>query len=68
MAERDNRSSWISRLRRREAPKRTDWGDLGTAIGMEMSLGAPTGSSEDDESRSSQAPASHAPRWWSRRK
>jgi hypothetical protein len=68
MAERDNPGSWINRLRWREAPKRTDWGDLGTAIGMEMSLAAPAGSSDADEARTSQAPAARAPRWWSRRK
>jgi hypothetical protein len=68
MAEKNSPSSWMSRMRKRSAPVRTDWGDLGTAIGMEMALVSQSPVPEASASKSPRGANAPALRWWSRRR
>jgi hypothetical protein len=68
MAEKTSPSSWMTRLRKRPAPARTDWGDLGTAIGMEMALVPQNLAPEPSGAKGLRGATAPAPRWWSRRR
>ncbi len=63
MAKHNQSESWMNRLRSRDSRPGTDWGDLGTAFGLEMTL-APA--SEPTTAASSHAPGGPSRRWWQR--
>jgi hypothetical protein len=52
---------WMMRWRRRAGEPEIDWADLGTAIGMEMSL-----QPADEQAQALAARSVPAHRWWRR--
>jgi hypothetical protein len=57
-------ASWSSRWQRRGARGGTDWADLGTAFGLEMSM-RPPGDVEPPQAAAA-PPVAKGRRWWQR--
>ncbi len=68
MAETPRNTTWMNRLRKRAARQATDWGDLGTAIGMEMALVPPSAELEAPHAKPAPSAGATARRWWVRRR
>jgi hypothetical protein len=68
MADTPRTSTWMSRLRKRVDRQLTDWGDLGTAIGMEMALVPPSVELETAHAKPAPSTEATARRWWVRRR
>ena len=66
MADIPQQASWISRLRRHKAGQPTDWADLGTAYGLDLSLQASAEHASPGAAKSG-APKAPARRWWQRK-
>jgi hypothetical protein len=67
MAETPRNTHWMTRLRKRADRQPTDWGDLGTAIGMEMAL-VPQSAELEPRGKGAPTAGATARRWWTRRR
>jgi hypothetical protein len=63
MADATSQASWIDRLRSRKSRQQTDWADLGTAYGLDLSM-EPTPAA--DPASAVTPPGAPARRWWQR--
>ncbi len=65
MAQSPSPTSWFSRLRGRAAQPQTDWADLGTAYGLDQSMGKRQ-SLPDQPPAAPQANLGASRAWWNR--
>jgi hypothetical protein len=64
MADVSQPASWFSRLRQGRERRQTDWGDFGTAYGLDLSLQA--GAEQEAAAARAPAPKAAPRRWWQR--